>query len=168
MIWLVRHTAVDVPEGMCYGRAEVPLRATFAAEAEAVRAGLPVRFDRVYTSPSGRCTRLAAACGYPDATADPRLMELDFGEWELKKWDDTDIAVRWRADWVDTPAPGGESFRQMYARVRAFFEALPPGGDTLVFAHGGTIRCARALFEDVPLEKVFDTPVGMGEIVVFR
>jgi alpha-ribazole phosphatase len=168
MITLVRHTAVDVPAGTCYGRSDVPLRETFAAEAEVVRAGLTGRFGRVYTSPSSRCTRLTEHCGYAGAARDARLMELDFGAWEMRRWDDTDVATRWRDDWIDTPPPGGESLRQMYRRVSAFFDALPRGEDTLIFTHGGVIRCARAYFNGMPLEQAFETSIGYGEIVGFR
>jgi alpha-ribazole phosphatase len=166
-IHLIRHTSVDVPAGVCYGRSDVPPAETFPAEAEAVRAGLPGRFERVYTSPSARCTRLADACGYPDAARDARLAELDFGAWEMRRWDDTDVGARWRGDWIDTPPPGGESLRRMYARVASFFDALPRGEDVLVFTHAGVIRCARAYFGETPLEQVFDTPTACGEIVTF-
>jgi alpha-ribazole phosphatase len=164
-IHLIRHTAVDVPTGVCYGRSDVPPAETFPIEAEAVRARLAGRFVCVYTSPSLRCTRLAKACGYPDATRDARLAELDFGAWELRRWEDTDAQVRWREDWIDTPPPGGESLRRMYARVASFFDALRRDTDVLVFTHAGVIRCARAYFGETPLEKSFDTPVACGEIV---
>ena len=32
--------------------------------------------------------RLAAFCGFPDAVRDGRLTELDFGVWEMRRWDD--------------------------------------------------------------------------------
>ena len=31
-IYLIRHTSVDVPKGLCYGQSDVPLRPTFEAE----------------------------------------------------------------------------------------------------------------------------------------
>ena len=33
----IRHTAVDVPAGVCYGQTDVPLRDTFEAEAALTR-----------------------------------------------------------------------------------------------------------------------------------
>ena len=167
-IWLVRHTAVDVPAGICYGRSDVPLRETFRAEAERVAAELPGRFGQVYTSPLSRCVRLAEHCGYADAVRDNRLMELDFGAWEMRKWDETDIETRWRDNWVDTPPPGGESLRQMYERISSFFDALPRGEDTLIFTHAGVVHCARAYFDNTPLEKAFEMPSQYGEIVCFN
>ena len=54
-IYLVRHTAVDVPRGICYGQSDVPLKETFVHEAADVAgrldAVLPDKsiLDAVYT-----------------------------------------------------------------------------------------------------------------------
>ena len=57
-ITFIRHTAVDVEPGVCYGRTDVPLKPTFPEEAAKVREtirktiisnGKP--FDAVYRSP---------------------------------------------------------------------------------------------------------------------
>lgn len=37
-IYLIRHTSVDVPKGLCYGQSDVPLRPTFEAEAAVTKA----------------------------------------------------------------------------------------------------------------------------------
>ena len=60
----VRHTSVEVPAGMAYGRSDVPLRASFPLEASVTRACLAAYglFDAAYTSPSTRCTRLPRRC----------------------------------------------------------------------------------------------------------
>ena len=86
---LIRHTSVDVPPGMCYGQTDVPLKPTFETEAavtaENLKTYLP--FDHVYTSPLTRCVRLATYCGYPDAERDKRIMEINFGDWEMKPFE---------------------------------------------------------------------------------
>ena len=84
---LVRHTSVDVPPGTCYGQTDVALRSTFSEEAEAVYRRLAgyAPFDRVYTSPLSRCIRLAEYGGYADAVRDSRLLELNFGAWEMQR-----------------------------------------------------------------------------------
>ena len=64
-ITLIRHTAVDVPPGVCYGQTDVPLKDSFEQEAaatlERLKASMPEggTFDHVYTSPLTRCVRLA-------------------------------------------------------------------------------------------------------------
>ena len=92
-IYFVRHTSVDVPQGITYGQTDVPLNSTFETEAEQVKEQLTgLAFDAVWTSPLSRCVRLATYCGYPDAYRDDRLKELSFGAWEMKwmvrgRWD---------------------------------------------------------------------------------
>ena len=92
---LIRHTSVDVPPGVCYGQTDVPLKPTFEAEAavtaENLKAYLP--FDHVYTSPLTRCVRLATYCGYPDAERDKRIMEINFGDWEMKPFEQNEDPV---------------------------------------------------------------------------
>ena len=86
---LIRHTSVDVAPGTCYGQTDVPVRSTFAEEAELTRQTLCGKtFDKVYMSPLSRCVKLAAYCGYGDAERDARLMELNFGEWEMRKFNE--------------------------------------------------------------------------------
>ena len=81
VIYFMRHTAVDVPQGVCYGQTDVPLKPTFEMEATQTAAHLQgLSFDKVYTSPLTRCVRLATFCGYPDAERDDRLKELNFGD----------------------------------------------------------------------------------------
>lgn len=66
-IYLIRHTSVDVPKGLCYGQSDVPLRPTFEIEAAVTKAKIEsIHFDMAYTSPLSRCTRLAQYCGFGD------------------------------------------------------------------------------------------------------
>lgn len=84
-IYLIRHTSVDVPKGLCYGQSDVPLRPTFEIEAAVTKAKIEsIHFDMAYTSPLSRCTRLAQYCGFGDAIRDPRILELNFGDWEMQ------------------------------------------------------------------------------------
>ena len=146
---LLRHTTPDVPAGTCYGQADVPLKDTFEEEAAAAKAALeacgPV--DHAFTSPLSRCTRLADFCGYPDAERDPRILEIDFGEWEMKRFDEiTDPHLQdWFADHIHTPVTGGESFIQQYERVSRFLDELrnKPWRRVAVFAHGGVLVAAQ-------------------------
>ena len=83
-IYFIRHTSVAVPKGTCYGKTDVELSDTFEKEASVTRKTIEgVSFDKVYTSPLTRAVKLASFCGFPHAVKDARLMELDFGEWEM-------------------------------------------------------------------------------------
>ncbi|MBR5736172.1 MAG: alpha-ribazole phosphatase family protein [Bacteroidales bacterium] len=147
-IILIRHTSVDVPAGTCYGQTDVPLKDSFEQEAAVTKAALeeygPVDF--AYTSPLSRCTRLAEYCGYPHAVRDRRILEIDFGEWEMKLFDEIDDPhlQEWFADHINTPVTGGESFMMQYLRVSDFLEELrlKPYRRVVVFAHGGVLVSA--------------------------
>ena len=143
---LIRHTSVDVPPGVCYGQTDVPLKPTFEAEAavtaENLKAYLP--FDHVYTSPLTRCVRLATYCGYPDAERDKRIMEINFGDWEMKPFEQNEDPrlQEWYADYMNVAATGGESFAMQYRRVGQFLDELrkKPYTRVAIFAHVGVLQ----------------------------
>ncbi|MDD4591070.1 MAG: alpha-ribazole phosphatase [Parabacteroides sp.] len=171
-IYLVRHTTVDVPAGHAYGFTDVPLRSTFEAEAEQVRQQLQgLDFDKVWTSPLSRCVRLANYCGYQDAARDPRLREINMGEWEMKPWDAVTAdpqSEAWFADWVNTPTPGGESLMDQYCRVSDFLNEIQNQADlnnVCLFAHGGVLTCARIYAGMYELKEAFKNLPAYGEVI---
>ena len=126
-IYLARHTSEDVPRGTCYGFTDVTLRATFRREATATRLRLGnLTFDHVYTSPLSRAAKLATFCGYPAAERDERLKEMNMGDWEMQRFDDIidERLQLWYDDFLNQPTTGGQSFRDLYARVAAFLDDL--------------------------------------------
>jgi len=171
---LIRHTAVDVPTGTCYGQTDVPLKSSFEAEATRTRAELDAcgPIDHAYTSPLSRCTRLAAFCGYADAERDPRILELNFGEWEMMLFDDiTDPHLEaWYKDHIHTPVTGGESFMQQYQRVSDFLDELKtkPWKRVAVFAHGGVLVSAQVYAGLVTAEEAFSSLPPFGGLVRIR
>lgn len=168
---LIRHTSVDVPSGTCYGQTDVPLRSTFPEEARAVREGLAnhLPFDAVYTSPLSRCTRLAAYCGYPDARRDARLLEMNFGAWEMQRYDeirDPHLA-EWYADYLHQPATDGESFEEQLKRVSSFLDELRKKNyrRVAVFTHGGVVVCALIYAGLVRPEEAFSQVPSYGGVI---
>ena len=168
---LVRHTSVDVPTGTCYGQTNVPLRSTFEEEAMIVASALQgyAPFDRVYTSPLSRCTRLATFCGYADAQRDKRLLEMNFGEWEMQRYEEIEDPQlqAWYADWKQVSATGGESFVQQYERVAQFLSELKekPYSKVAIFSHGGVLTCAKMYAEELSVEEAFASPTPYGGII---
>ena len=93
-ITLIRHTRVAVETGICYGWSDVGVAPSFETEASRVKENISnEQFDIVYSSPLSRCRKLAAFCGFHEPILDDRLKELNFGEWEMKKWDDLTTPV---------------------------------------------------------------------------
>ncbi|MCD7935300.1 MAG: alpha-ribazole phosphatase [Tannerellaceae bacterium] len=169
--YFIRHTAVDVPPGYMYGQTDVGLKETFEEEAEKVKEMLSsLTPDAVYTSPLSRCTRLCRYCGYTAAIPDDRLKELNFGEWEMRSFQELSGDSRceqWFADWLHFRLPGGESFTDQYNRVCAFMEQIrnSRAGQVIVFAHGGVITCARVYAQEYAMEAAFSHIPAYGEVV---
>jgi len=169
---VIRHTSVNVPAGVCYGFTDVPLNASFEAEAEIVKTHLAGQdFDKVYSSPLSRCTLLADYCGFPNPELDLRIKELNFGDWEMKSWMEIDKAdaQAWFEDWLNSPAKNGESYAVMQKRVNAFMDDISSKGDKniCIFAHGGVIRLIHVYLGIHPIEESFEFPVEYGQVFFF-
>jgi broad specificity phosphatase PhoE len=100
---------------------------------------------------------------------DPRLAELSFGRWEGMTYreigavDRPALVVRERDKWGFRP-PGGESYADLLARVRAWHGSV--NGDTIVAAHGGVARALMVLFG---VRTIGDAPHGdVEQGVVFE
>lgn len=172
-IYLIRHTSVDVPKGLCYGQSDVPLRPTFEAEAAVTKAKIEsIHFDMAYTSPLSRCTRLAQYCGFGDAIRDPRILELNFGDWEMQYFDkikDPNLQC-WYDDYMNVKATNGESFADQYRRVAAFLDEIKQkeAENIVVFAHGGVLICAQIYAKLIQPEEAFQTVPAYGGIFLYQ
>lgn len=170
-IYMIRHTSVDVPAGYAYGQSDVPLRTSFEEEAEVVKKAISeLTFDKVWTSPLTRCVRLATYCGYPDAIKDDRLKEINFGEWEMKTWEEISSDPRsqgWFENWVNVQTPYGESLTDQYKRVSNFLDQLRKSGlqQVCIFAHGGVLTCARVYAGEYSIEDAFKNVPSYGAII---
>lgn len=171
-VYVIRHTEVDIPAGTCYGQSEVPLSDSFESEVSELKSKLTNDFDVVYSSPYSRCTVLAEELGYPNCIKDERLCELNFGDWEMKNWEDIDAKEieRWSEDIVGVRLPNGENLGDMFARVSDFMEELMKMNHkkVLIVSHGGVIRCLWAWILGFPLKNLFSVPVGFGEVFAFK
>lgn len=169
-LFLVRHTQVDMPKGICYGISNVDVAPSFEEEAALVIANVNrfEPFDAVYSSPLERCARLAKRLS-DTVIIDPRLREYDFGEWEQMNWNDiyaTDEGKKWFDDYVNTSCPGGESFRVMLDRVNDFLQDVTDGRKKLlIVTHAGIIRAFLILLEGYSVSKAFDTPIVYGQMI---
>jgi alpha-ribazole phosphatase len=146
MIFL-RHPKPQAPAGLCYGRTDLDIGPE--GEAEIARALRQTqRVTRVVASPALRCRKLAEELARRDGVAlrfDPRLWELDFGDWEGMRWEDIPRADSdpWAEDpWAVAP-PGGETFAAVHARVSEVLGEVMPG--TALVCHAGPIWAARMI-----------------------
>lgn len=169
-IVFIRHTSVNVERGVCYGHTDVDVSATFDEEAEAVRQELEqYHFDRVYSSPLSRCRKLAAVCGHRDPVIDPRLLEMNFGEWEMMRYDEiSDPRLQeWYDDYINVAPTGGESFMQQQARFLNFIEEIRRGDCryAAAFTHCGILVQALVTRFGLSPAEAFANPPAYGSIL---
>lgn len=169
-IYLIRHTSVEIPKGFCYGQSDLPLRQTFEAEAAITKANIEsIHFDIAYTSPLSRCTRLATYCGFSNAIREPRILELNFGAWEMQSFDEIkdDNLQCWYDDYINVKATNGESFSDQYLRVSNFLDEVrqKSAENIVVFAHGGVLICAQIYAKKIQPKEAFKTVPAYGGII---
>ena len=168
-IYLVRHTRVDLQEPTCYGQTDLPVMATFEQEAAVTKAKLDgITFDKVYCSPLLRAAKLAAFCGYPDAERDDRLKEMFMGDMELVPFRcvPREEIDKWYESYIDIQMPGGESTRDLYNRVKSFFDELraKPYRRVCVFYHGCAILGTRMYAGQLPFTAGFSDVSDYGSV----
>jgi alpha-ribazole phosphatase len=174
-IYVIRHTAPDIAKGVCYGYTDIPLLPSFAQETEAILSAVPHTIQAIYTSPLSRCKRLAdilSEVTNVSSIEDARLKELNFGNWEMQRWDDIDSALlmRWMSNYEQECCPGGESYRQLVERVGDFLKTISLRGHhrVAIVTHGGVIKAMHALINRLSLKDAMARHAAYGEITVFN
>lgn len=140
---LVRHLAPQVDAGVCYGRTDLGVDPALEALAlPDLRLALP-RGVPLLSSPLRRCASLAAGL-QQQVRLDARLAELDFGSWEMRRWEDIPRAEvdAWAANVVHYRPGGGESVIDMARRIGDFYDSIRSAGPeaATVVCHAGAIR----------------------------
>ncbi|RAJ10538.1 alpha-ribazole phosphatase [Chitinophaga skermanii] len=167
-IYLIRHTTPRVPTGTCYGVTDLDVADSFLEESAMIKKLLPNQLFKIYTSPLQRCAKLATHIFDQPLITDKRLVELDFGEWEMRAWDDISPQEMepWMQDWVTQSPPGGESYQALYNRtVDIFQEVMSRNEDAIIIAHGGVIRAIIAYVQQIPLKDSFQMKLPYGGII---
>lgn len=173
-IFATRHLAVDVAQGICYGQTDLALREPFWDGFDQVALALPAysREIRVFSSPLVRCRAMASYI-YPICCLDPRLMELDFGEWEMRSWDEIYRDPRSKPffeDYHTIPTPHGESNQALVRRVESWLTEVRThtNSDIVLFTHGGVIRALEILINKKSIVEAFEKTVPYGHITIFE
>jgi len=150
-LYLIRHGATEAnlatPARLQGRKHNPPLARLGVRQAEATRDLLAIRpIDHCYTSPLLRAVQTAALVAAPHrispVTLDA-LTECDLGSWEGLDWQtirylDAEGYQRFHANPALFGYPSGESFADVYARVRPAIDGLlqaHEGQSVLVVAH---------------------------------
>ena len=168
---LIRHPRPAVAPGICYGQTDLGLAEPAAEVAARLRPLLPERYT-LHASPLQRARLLAEQLGAP--RLDERLREMHFGDWEGVAFDTLGRAIDdWAADPLGFRAPGGESAREMAARVLHWLDevlgAARGSGEAgepalVVVAHGGPLRAIAGHLLGLPPERWLALDFGCGQV----
>lgn len=157
---LVRHgrTAWNV-ERRFLGVTDLPLDAVGEAQADALARTLPVRFDRVWSSPLSRALATARRLD-PTPTVHPGLAEMSQGCLEGLTRDEAvaahpDFFAQWVVDPVAVRIPGGETLVECAERglaaARHVADLHRPGEIVAVVTHQLVIASITCAASGVPL-----------------
>lgn len=163
-----------VAPDICYGQSDVDLAESFETELKGLHSKLAhVRQPFLVSSPLHRCLRLAEALAQhfktPLVNKDARLMELNFGEWELKSWADIPqgVVTEWSDAHIKQAPPNGESYLDLHTRSKQFFDELTQMKDiesVLVLTHAGVIRALVSEIAGMPLREASKIEVNYGSV----
>ena len=99
-------------------------------------------------------------------------MEMNFGDWEMKNFDEiSDPRLKeWYADYINVPTTNGESFAIQYQRVASFLDELREKNyeKVAIFAHGGVLICAQLYAGAIKLEEAFSALTPYGGIIQLK
>jgi alpha-ribazole phosphatase len=167
-IYLVRHTETVAPKGICYGQADVDIKEPYLDIFQGIKEQLPTDAI-VYSSPLMRCKKMAEFFS-ESIIFDARLKEMNFGNWELKAWNDIPLEEinPWMDNFVTVRVPNGESFEDLYQRAIEFYsELLQKKEDKMIlFCHDGTIRSILSHYHKTKLKDAFSLyKISFGEVI---
>lgn len=165
-LFLIRHPRPLIDPGVCYGQLDVEAEDAQPL-AERLRPLLPAGMP-VLASPLRRARRLAEAL-QPQALFDRRLMEIDFGEWEGKRWNEIDrqLLDAWAADVLHFVPPGGESAAMLQARVVDCIAGLR-GQHLALVTHAGVIRAALGHWLQLPIGEWSQLALDFGSVTLLE
>jgi len=165
-ICLLRHgeTAYNADGNKYCGRTDIGLTDKGLGQAKRMQDLLKDdSFDAIFCSPleRARVTAEIASGRAADVQVDPRLIEVDFGQWEGKRPEEFQTAdpESWN-NWLSDPAQHragriGETAAEVIARLEDFYTELQEkyaGKKVLVVAHNGVNRFFMASQLGMPLK----------------
>ena len=168
-VYLIRHTTPKISKGICYGQTDLEVDETsFEQELKFVLKNIPNDIEKYFSSPLKRCRQLAEKLN-ADYSIDERLMELNFGDWENKNWNEIDKTQlnTWMQDFVNISPTNGESYKYLYRRTESFInEVLETNFQKIaVITHAGNIRSFLSFVLSLPLENSFRIRLDYATVV---
>jgi probable phosphoglycerate mutase len=155
---MIRHATTAWNEARrLQGHSDIALSAAGRAEVAGWRLPDAYADGRWVASPLLRAVQTARALGAWRLDCEPRLVEMDWGEWEGRTLDELRLAdpeymTEVEARGLDFSAPGGESPRQLQHRLAPWLRAIAAARQPVnAVCHKGVVRAlfARAVGWDL-------------------
>jgi alpha-ribazole phosphatase len=166
---LVRHPKPACEPGLCYGRTDLACEPAALEEAAVCLAEMAAPCA-IVSSPARRAFDLARRLG-DGVTVEPRLQELDFGDWEAFRWADIgrEPIDLWREGLPDSAPPNGESLTALAERCASWLSDISMSEtQILAVTHAGPIRVIRALLQGEPLLTYFSSSVAFAQPLILE
>lgn len=174
-LWLVRHgqTQANV-DGLYSGISETPLTELGLIQAQAVGSMLgQVAFEKVLCSELGRAqhtTQLILQQRQIPVVTEPRLNEMNFGDWEMRHHRDlqrldAENYAAWCNDWQNVIPKNGEGFQIFSQRVSEFARALSSQTEAeniLIVSHQGVLSLLIATLLNMPPASLWHFIIEQG------
>jgi 2,3-bisphosphoglycerate-dependent phosphoglycerate mutase len=183
---LVRHGQSAWNElGQWTGLTDVELTQKGRAEARAAAGTLEnITFGAAHTSKLKRAqdtlAEILGELGQTEVEAKKAaaLNERDYGDltaknkWQVRKEHGDEKFMKWRRSW-DYPVPGGETLKDVHARVVPYYEEhiladLKAGKNVIVAAHGNSLRALVKHLENIPESEIPGLEIGTGEVYLYE
>ncbi len=177
LVLLIRHADNDAVGTRIAGRLPgFSLNAAGRAQAQALAERLAaVPIGRVYAGPLERVQQTAALIAERHGLAVHTLAafdEVDFGEWQGRRFEDLAGDARWRAFNTfrsGTRIPGGELISEVQTRMVGAIERLlaERAPDVLaIVGHADPIRTVLCYYAGIPLDLMLRLEVGLASVSV--
>ncbi len=182
-LYVVRHGQTDWNAERRYqGQADIPLNDKGRRQAQRngdTLAGLNLNLEKLdfVASPLGRAretmeiVRQSLGLDPANYRLDPALKELSYGHWEgilqsdLPTTDPDGVAAR-ALDPLTWRPRGGESYADLLIRTTTWLATV--SRDSVIAAHGGTMRTLQALHGDLPHHQIPTLDAPQDKILVLH
>ncbi len=174
---LIRHGETDWnSEGRYQGQSDVPLNATGREQARHLAQALDgCALDTIYSSDLLRARETAEALARATGASlylDPRLREVDLGEWEGQLFSCIqekypELLRQRRENPLHFAPPGGETMVELRQRLLSAVReiaALHPGASVALVSHGFALAVIKVSLNGQPVERVWDLVPGNAEM----
>lgn len=173
MLYIMRHGKTDWNIlRKIQGQTDIPLNEEGRRMAwEAGKKYQKVHFDICYCSPLSRASETAALFlegREVPVIYDERLREMSFGVCEgmngAEEGEDCPIRILFQNPELYTPAEGGETFQELFARTGSFLDELvrpelKTEKDILIIGHGAMNSSIICQIKEIPLEHFWNAGI---------